>query len=423
MLQCINTRCNPTPSPAGNALNRLRLFVLLPLFILLSGCNFVVLDPSGDVATQQRDLLIESTCLMLLIILPVMALTVGFAWRYRHSNTAAPYEPNWDHSTQLELVIWGAPLLIIICLGAMTWMGTHLLDPYRRIGRVAEGQAVSPSAQPLEVDVVALDWKWLFIYPQFGIATVNQLDVPINRPIDFRITSSSVMNSFYVPALAGQIYAMPGMETKLHAVMNRVGSSVGFSANYSGAGFSGMHFGFYSLAADDFDKWVAQVKASGGALGRGDYLELERPSENDPVRTYATTDSGLYNAIVNMCVETGKMCMSERMAIDAKGGLGLAGINNLMPLEYDKYARRGGVLGTEASYLASLCGAGKTNSAKTDTASATPIISSSFKAPPFSAAPLIGAGLPRPPYSTLFRTPAAASPGISPHPPPKPSNA
>ena len=195
---------------------------------------------------------------MLLIILPVMALTVGFAWRYRQSNTTAPYEPNWDHSTQLELVIWGAPLLIIICLGAMTWMGTHLLDPYRRIGRVAEGQAVNPSAQPLEVDVVALDWKWLFIYPQFGIATVNQLDVPIDRPIDFRITSSSVMNSFYVPALAGQIYAMPGMETKLHAVMNQAGSSVGFSANYSGAGFSGMHFAFYSLAADDFDKWVAQ---------------------------------------------------------------------------------------------------------------------------------------------------------------------
>ena len=368
----------------------MNFFGLLPLFILLSGCNLVVLDPSGDVATQQRDLLIESTCLMLLIILPVMALTVGFAWRYRQSNTTAPYEPNWDHSTQLELVIWGAPLLIIICLGAMTWMGTHLLDPYRRIGRVAEGRAVSPSVQPLEVDVVALDWKWLFIYPQFGIATVNQLDVPINRPIDFRITSSSVMNSFYVPALAGQIYAMPGMETKLHAVMNQAGSSISFSAERIAAPEPWRcRLLLKAFPADGFDKWVAQVKASGGALGRGDYLELERPSENEPVRTYATTDSGLYNAIVNMCVEPGKMCMSERMAIDAKGGLGLAGINNLMPLEYDKYARRGGVFGTEASYLASLCGTAKTNSAKTDPASATPIISSSFKAPPFSAAPLM----------------------------------
>ena len=404
-------------------MNRLRLFVLLPLYSLLSGCDFVVLAPSGDVATQQRDLLIESTGLMLLIIVPVMALTLYFAWRYRESNTAAPYEPNWDHSTQLELVIWGAPLLIIICLGAMTWMGTHLLDPYRRIGRVAEGQAVSPGVQPLEVEVVALDWKWLFIYPQFGIATVNQLDVPVDRPIDFRITSSSVMNSFYVPALAGQIYAMPGMETKLHAVMNQADSSDGFSANYSGAGFSGMHFGFYSLANGGFEKWVAQVKASGGSLGRGDYLDLERPSENEPVRTYATTDSGLYSAIVNMCVEAGKMCMSERMAIDAKGGLGLAGINNLMPLEYDKYARRGGVFSTEASYLASLCGTDKTGSAKTATASAALITNTPRETSPFGSARLIGAGLPHPPYSTLFRTPTAASPDSSPHPPPKPSNA
>jgi cytochrome o ubiquinol oxidase subunit 2 len=403
-------------------LKRSRVLLLLPA-ALLGGCNLVLLHPAGAVAAQQGHLIVVSTILMLLVIVPVMALTVLFAWRYRKSNSEATYAPDWDHSTQLELVIWAAPLLIIIALGAVTWINTHTLDPYRSLRRLDATHPVSADTKPLTVEVVALDWKWLFIYPQFGIATVNQLDVPINRPIDFRITSSSVMNSFYVPALAGQIYAMPGMETKLHAVMNQAGSSVGFSANYSGAGFSGMHFGFYSLAADGFDKWVAQVKASGGALGRGDYLELERPSENEPVRTYATTDSGLYNAIVNMCVETGKMCVSERMAIDAKGGLGLAGINNLMPLEYDKYARRGGVFGTEASYLASLCGTGKTNSAKTDTASATPVISSSFKVPPFSAAPLIGAGLPRPPFSTLFRTPAAASPDISPHPPPKPSNA
>jgi cytochrome o ubiquinol oxidase subunit II len=167
-------------------LKRIRSLALLPLFALLGGCNLVVLDPSGSVAARQSALLIESTGLMLLIIVPVIALTLFFAWRYRESNTAATYEPDWDHSTQLELVIWGAPLLIIICLGAMTWMGTHLLDPFRPIGNTAAQQTnIEPNAhaavaQPeahahLEVDVVALDWKWLFIYPQYGIATVNQL--------------------------------------------------------------------------------------------------------------------------------------------------------------------------------------------------------------------------------------------------------
>ncbi len=160
-------------------MKRLRIIALLPLFALLGGCNLVVLDPSGDVAVQQRDLLIESTGLMLLIIVPVMALTLLFAWRYRESNTTATYEPDWDHSTQLELVIWGAPLLIIICLGAMTWMGTHLLDPYRPIDRLAEGKSLGGAKQRMEVDVVALDWKWLFIYPQYGIATVNQLAAPV----------------------------------------------------------------------------------------------------------------------------------------------------------------------------------------------------------------------------------------------------
>ncbi|HBY27699.1 MAG TPA: ubiquinol oxidase subunit II, partial [Bradyrhizobium sp.] len=199
---------------------------------------------------------------------------------------------------------------------------------------------------PLNVEVVALDWKWLFIYPDYGVAAVNELAAPVDRPIRFRITASSVMNSFYIPALAGQIYAMPGMETKLHAVANKEGSFRGFSANYSGAGFSGMHFEFKSLSAGGFDKWVANAKASTNMLGRSDYLQLERPSQDDPVRLYGTVDRDLYKAILNMCVEPGKMCMSEMMAIDAKGGLGREGLNNTLPLTYDKYARRGAPLGT-----------------------------------------------------------------------------
>jgi len=208
--------------------SRLKILALLPLAVALSGCNYVVLAPAGDIAAQQRDLVIISTVLMLLIVVPVMALTVLFAWRYRQSNTSARYEPEWDHSTKLELVIWSAPLLIIICLGALTWMGTHLLDPYRTLGRIKAEQAVDQSKAPLEVDVVALDWKWLFIYPDYGIATVNDLAAPVDRPINFRITASSVMNSFYIFALAGQIYAMPGMETKLHAVVNHTGIYWGF---------------------------------------------------------------------------------------------------------------------------------------------------------------------------------------------------
>jgi len=324
--------------------------------ILLSGCHAVVLDPSGDVANQQRNLVLMSTALMLLIIIPVMALTVLFAWHYRESNTRARYEPEWHHSTQLELVIWAAPLMIIICLGALTWMGTHILDPYRQIGRLAPGRPIPTNVKPLQVDVVALDWKWLFIYPELGVATVNELAAPVNRPIDFRITSSTVMNSFYVPALAGQIYAMPGMETKLHAVINKPGDYEGFSANYSGAGFSGMRFRFHGVSDTQFTAWVDHVKQSGAALSRATYLQLERPSEDEPVRDYGVVAPDLYHAVLNLCVEAGKMCMDDMMRIDAKGGLGLAGAYNVLPLAYDKFAGRGSNSQAQPSYfVGSIC--------------------------------------------------------------------
>jgi cytochrome o ubiquinol oxidase subunit II len=393
-------------------LKRFRCLFLLPLLALLGGCNLVVLDPSGSVAARQSSLLIEATGLMLLIIVPVIALTLFFAWHYRESNTAATYQPNWDHSTQLELIIWGVPLLIIICLGAMTWMGTHLLDPYRPLTGAMTQQSTSDTDAHLEVDVVALDWKWLFIYPQYGIASVNQLAAPVNRTIDFHITSSSVMNSFSIPALAGQIYAMPGMQTTLYAVMNRTGSFDGFSANYSGAGFSGMHFPFVSLARNDFDAWVAEAKANGSALNRSDYLGLEKPSENEPARSYANVESGLFNAILNECVEPGKMCLNEMAAIDDKGGLGLAGINNVFPLEYDKAARRG-AFGPDASYVASICDPkhplGLSASAA-DAAPASPATSSQYGGRPANSMPLRGAGLPRPPFATFLGAPATERP-------------
>ncbi|GGE32030.1 cytochrome ubiquinol oxidase subunit II [Agaricicola taiwanensis] len=362
-----------------------RLLFLLPFALLLGGCDLVVMSPSGDIADQQANLIIISTILMLIVIVPVMVMIVLFAWRYRHTNTEARYEPDWDHSTGLELIIWSVPLLIIICLGAVTWMGTHLLDPYRPLDRLAHGKPVTEEHVPLEVQVVALDWKWLFIYPEQGIASVNEMAAPVDRPIHFRITSSSVMNSFYVPALAGMIYAMPGMETTLHAVINAPGEFEGFSANYSGAGFSGMRFAFHGLEQGDFDKWVETVKSADGALNRPDYLDLERPSENVPIRHYASVDAGLFNAILNMCVEEGKMCMKEMMAIDAEGGLGLAGIHNTMPLTYDKYARRGAVFGPDPSYVLSICAVEEAPG----TAEFTPT-------PPANMSPIVGAGLKRP---------------------------
>ncbi|MBS0419288.1 MAG: ubiquinol oxidase subunit II [Proteobacteria bacterium] len=272
--------------------------------ILLAGCNTVLLHPSGAVAAQQGRLIVQSTVLMLLIVIPVIVLTVVFAWRYRQSNAQATYTPDWDHSTQLELVIWAAPLLIIIALGALTWISSHTLDPFRPLRSLDATRAIPSATRPLTVEVVALDWKWLFIYPEQGIATVNEIAAPVDVPINFKITASSVMNSFFVPALAGQVYAMPGMQTQLNAVMNEPGVYEGFSANYSGAGFSGMHFKFKGLSADGFNQWVQSVKASGQGLNKANYQELAKPSERDPVRLYSSVDASLYDAILNQCVAT-----------------------------------------------------------------------------------------------------------------------
>jgi cytochrome o ubiquinol oxidase subunit 2 len=276
---------------------------------MLAGCDMVVLRPSGYVAVQQGQLVVLSTLLMLLIIVPVIVLTLVFAWRYRESNTNAPYTPDWDHSVQLELLIWAAPLLIIIALGALTWIGTHTLDPYRPLTRIDSSRPLSFEAEPLNIEVVALDWKWLFIYPDHGIAVVNELAAPVDIPIHFKITASSVMNSFFIPALAGQIYAMPSMATTLHAVINRPGEYEGFSANYSGAGFSDMRFKFLGVSAGEFDRWLQKAKASRDELTHDAYLQLEKPSEREPVRRYAVVATDLFDNVVNRCVDRKNLCM------------------------------------------------------------------------------------------------------------------
>ena len=308
-------------------IRKLALLSLLPLLTLLNGCKLVVLSPSGDIASQESHLLVVATCLMLIIIVPVILLTILFAWRYRASNQEAKYDPEWNHSTVLELIIWGAPLLIIIALGLITWITTHTLDPYRPLDRISAEQVLPADVKPITVEVVALDWKWLFIYPDLGIASVNELVAPVNVPIHFKITASNVMNSFYVPALAGQIYAMPSMQTQLHAVINQPGRYDGFSANYSGAGFSNMRFAFLGLPRTDFDNWVKATKSNRDELTRQAYLTLEKPSIKEPVHYYGTVAPDLFKAVINRCVDEKDMCKSQMMAIDSKGGLGVGGID------------------------------------------------------------------------------------------------
>ena len=294
----------------------------MPLLLLATACERAVLDPAGEVARQQRDIIYISTGLMLLIIVPVMVLIVVFAWRYRKGK-GGTYDPDFDHSTSLELVIWSAPLLIIIVLGALTWSSTHLLDPFRPLDRVGGEQgATAPARAPMRVQVVSMDWKWLFIYPEQGIATVNELVLPVNRQVRFDITSTNMMNTFYAPTMAGMIYAMPGMQSTLHAVLNRPVVSEGFSANYSGHGFSHMRFRLRGVSDAEFGQWVAGARGSTRALDLPAYLALAKPSERVPAMYFAAVRPDLYRRILERCVEPGKPCMSEIMAQDRKAGGG-----------------------------------------------------------------------------------------------------
>lgn len=295
------------------SIRRFGSVALLSLLTLLASCERAVLDPAGDIALQQRDLIYFSTGLMLLVIVPVIILTVLFAWHYRRSNKKAVYDPNFHHSTALELVIWSVPLLIIIVLGAVTWSSTHLLDPFRRLDRIEHGRAADAAVEPMRVQVVAMDWKWLFIYPDENIATVNELVLPVDREVRFEITSTNMMNTFYAPTMAGMIYAMPGMQSQLHAVVNDPGEYEGFSANYSGAGFSSMRFRLRGVSQAQFDQWVRQTQDTGTPLTTASYLELEAPTERHPMTLFSTAPRDLFTRIVNRCVRPGTPCIHAQM--------------------------------------------------------------------------------------------------------------
>ncbi|PZO65971.1 MAG: ubiquinol oxidase subunit II [Paracoccus denitrificans] len=326
--------------------------------VMLSGCKAVVLSPAGDIAERQKDTLVLSTLMMLIIIIPVMVLVALFAWRYRAANQNARYRPDWDHSTKLELVIWAMPVLIIVALGALTWVSTHLLDPWRPLDQIKRGEPVPANTQPLRVEVVAMDWKWLFIYPDQGVAMINEMAAPVDRPIEFSLTSSTVMNSFYIPAMAGMIYAMPGMETKLHGVFNHPGEYQGLSSNYSGHGFSGMRFKAHAVDQAGFDQWVENVRQSSSVLGRAEYMELAKPTENVAPTPFGQVDPQLFARAVNMCVEEDRMCMAEMMEIDRKGGSEHAASTHLAALTGSQMQTRNArspVLGWQPFQVTAIC--------------------------------------------------------------------
>lgn len=284
------------------------------------------MNPAGDVASQQADLIIYATVLMLIVIVPVIALTVFFAMRYRASEKERTYEPEWDHSVSLEIVIWSVPLAIIIMLAGLTWVATHRLDPYADLTRISATQPIDENVTPLQVQVVAMDWKWLFIYPEYNIATVNEMATIVDRPVELKLTATTVMNAFYVPDMVGMIYAMAGMETELNGVLNSEGTYEGFASHYNGAGFSKMRFDVQALDEAGFAAWVADAQSVPQDLTRATFEQLEQPSIDDDVAYYASVEDGLWRRIVNMCVGEDTMCMDEMMMIDAMGGGGLEGM-------------------------------------------------------------------------------------------------
>src|SRR3954471_16802192 len=262
----------------------------------LASCHSGVLDPQGPVGAAQRTILINALSIMLAIVVPTILATLGVSWWFRASNTRAQYRPEWAYSGRIELVVWSIPLLVIIFLGGIAWIGSHDLDPAKPLDR---------QAKPLNVQVVSLDWKWLFIYPDHGIASVNQLVVPVGTPIHFTLTAASVMNAFFVPQLGSMIYTMNGMATQLHLQPDHEGDYYGRSAHFSGDGFPGMQFTMRATSADAFAQWVRSAQDGGPALDWNAYAQLARQSSDVAPSTFRLADANLFHAVVTQDLPPG----------------------------------------------------------------------------------------------------------------------
>ncbi|WP_077314736.1 ubiquinol oxidase subunit II [Vibrio palustris] len=266
---------------------------ILMLALALSGCKFVLLDPKGNVGVQEKELILTALVLMLIVVIPVILMTIYFAYKYRANNTKQEeYAPEWSHSTKIELVVWIVPIVIIAILATITWRSSHHLEPSKPIAK--DGQ------ETMTIQVVALDWKWLFIYPDQKIATVNYVAFPQKTPVKFKLVADNIMNSFFIPSLGSQLYAMPGMVTRLHLIADEPGEYRGIGASYSGHGFSHMKFKAKALPDQaSFKEWVAKVKASDKSIHDfSDYRKLAAPSENDPVTYFSSVPKGLFNDVV-----------------------------------------------------------------------------------------------------------------------------
>jgi cytochrome o ubiquinol oxidase subunit 2 len=260
--------------------------------------NFRLFKSAGTIAEKEHNLMIIAILLMLLVIIPVIILVLSFAWHYRAGNSKAKYLPNWDHAKTDELIWWAIPFEIILVLASITWTSTHELDPWKPL---------ESDVKPVVVQVVALDWKWLFIYPEEGIASVNELEIPAHTPINFELTADAPMNSFWIPQLGGQIMVMTGMVTKLHLDATQTGTYNGTSANFSGEGFSGMNFPVHAVSDSEYRTWVNHVKVTSGMLDDISYIELAKQSKNVPAKQYVLTAPNLFTTIVNKYMDPDNM--------------------------------------------------------------------------------------------------------------------
>ena len=256
----------------------------------LGGCSEGVLDPQGPIAAAENTILFNSLGIMLAIVIPTILATLAVAFWFRASNTRARYLPDFEYSGRIEMIVWSIPAMTVLLVGGIAWIGAHDLDPRKPIPSVAK---------PLAVQVVSLDWKWLFIYPDHGIASVNQLTIPAGTPISFALTSSGVMNSFFVPQLGSQIYTMAGMVTHLHLQADKPGIYPGLSAQFSGNGFADMQFAVDAVPADKFSEWVAAARGTGPSLDPKTYADLVKPSEKVPPFTYRAVTPELFESIVS----------------------------------------------------------------------------------------------------------------------------
>ncbi len=265
------------------------ILLMQPLEILLFFKNIAVLFPKGLIALKQRDLLLLIQVLMLIFVVPVFILTFIFSWWYRSDNNESKYDPHLVDHKIAEFFWWGVPLVFTLIVSYITWINTYELDPYKPI---------ESDKKPINIEVVALQWKWLFIYPEEKVASVNSLHIPEDTPIHFFITADAPMNSFWIPSLGGQIYAMPGMRTELHLIANEQGSFRGSSANISGEGFAGMHFMTKATSEDAYKEWVQSAQKSDKSLDMTEYKKLAEPSQNNTPEFYQLTDPDLFNEVI-----------------------------------------------------------------------------------------------------------------------------